>query len=101
MAQVGIDIVLSRCLRDVRLRTAGLAGCHHLCGMAASTVNMEAEILEKLAQTGEVKDSEAFCRLFSPNLDHKDVVGALRSLEASDMVVLEVSPEPPVEYDIT
>ena len=58
--------------------------------MRKMPVDMEAEVLETVAQQGEVSNTEAFCGRFAPPLAHTDLVGCLRSLEACDMVVLEV-----------
>lgn len=51
---------------------------------------MEAKVLEFVAHEGEISDSEEFCRRFDPALVHSDLIGCLRSLEACEMITLEV-----------
>ena len=58
--------------------------------MTSPQSSLESQVLRVLAERGEITDSEAFCAEFDRRFDHKSVVGTLRSLEASEMVCLEV-----------
>jgi hypothetical protein len=54
--------------------------------------DIEQQLLQQLGQTGSIADTGPFAD--SLKVDHLAVVGVLKSLEAAEMITMEVKPMP-------
>lgn len=52
------------------------------------SADLETRVLASVAEAGQIDDTEAYCQQHA--IDHNQLVGVLKSLQSSNMLVMQV-----------